>query len=233
MIVKDIIKPTVVCTAVALACVYALSHVQKITGPEIIKRIKEKQDTALNLVLPGFTIGEKRETTIDGKEFIYWEAEKKEGIAATRAYAFLAKSPGYAGDVDSMVGVDEKGTILGISIISQTETPGLGARCVEVAGQETLWDILKGRTPHTGTGEQVPFFQEQFKGLTLNSKINILKLGDWTSDKRESLLEKNGISALTGATITTTAVVRGVESGMMRLNRALEESAKEQPGGAR
>ena len=108
-----------------------------------------------------------------------------------------------------MVGVDENGKVLGLSIISQSETPGLGDRCVEVADRETLWDHIRDGIPPRDFGDEtrIPWFQNQFKGLNANSNIRMVRRGDWNPDMREDLLEMNAISALTGASITTSAVM--------------------------
>jgi Na+-translocating ferredoxin:NAD+ oxidoreductase subunit G len=228
MIMRDIIKPTLVITAVALVCVLGLSHVQRLAGPEIIKRVRESQAAALSLVLPGYNVGEARTAVIDGTAFTYWVGEKKEDDKTVPGYAFVARSPGYGGDIESMVGVDDTGVILGMSIINQSETPGLGSRCAEVADRETLWDYLRGGIPRRdlADGARIPWFQNQFKGLNASGKIGVLRRGVWNPGMRAELLEKNAISALTGATITSTAVITGIEKGVALLAKARQREVK-------
>jgi electron transport complex protein RnfG len=64
--------------------------------------------------------------------------------------AFTVTAPrGYAGPIEIVVGVDPVGErITGVRIINQNETPGLGARIVQV-----------------NPGEDEPWFLRQFKGL--------------------------------------------------------------------
>ncbi|MBN1495303.1 MAG: FMN-binding protein [Spirochaetes bacterium] len=232
---RQIIRPTLVLTAITVASVFLLSHVERLAGPIIIKRARQKQEAALSLVLPGYIVLSSRTIAVDGVEFTYWEAEKKVENRTVRAYAFLTKGTGYGGDMVMMAGVDEKGEVLGLSIISQSETPGLGDRCLEVADRETLWDHLKGGIPERDFSDatRIPWFQNQFKGLDANEKIQIVKRGDWEPGMRDGLLEINAISAITGATITSAGVVRGLESGLDRLRRAREAAAAEQTGGIR
>ena len=60
---------------------------------------------------------------------------------------FTASKRGYSSDITTMVGMDTNGIITRIKILSQDETPGLGAQIVE------------------GTkGESEPRFQRQFSG---------------------------------------------------------------------
>ena len=62
-----------------------------------------------------------------------------------------------------MVGVDTGGTVTGIKIIFQQETPGLGAKVEEVASTTTLWTAIANA--FSGGGEKTedlpPWFQEQ------------------------------------------------------------------------
>lgn len=237
---KDIVKPTVILTAIALVCVFMLSHVERLTAPAIASRAREKKEQALALVLPGFAVGAERKTKVDGREFTWWEGEKKVEDAIlkekiVKGFAFVTKSHGYSGDIEFMAGVDEAGKIMGLTIIGQTETPGLGARCVEVASRETLWDHVRGGIPVRDLPDEVriPWFQKQFEGLDTNRKIGFMRRGVWNPNMRESLIEKNAISAITGATITSTAVIAGVEAAMTKLQKARALSAPAPGGGAR
>lgn len=229
----DIIRPTLILMAITLVCVLLLSHVQRLAGPIIIQRAREKQEAALALVLPGYTVLASPKAVVDGAEFHYWEAERNEGNRTERGYAFITKDTGYGGNIEMLVGVDENGKVLGLSIISQSETPGLGDRCVEVADRETLVDYLRDGIPPRDFGDEtrIPWFQNQFKGLDANSNIRMVKRGDWSPGMREDLLKMNAISALTGATITSSAVIRGLEAGMRRLKKAREAGRRAKPEG--
>lgn len=221
---ERIIKPSLILMAVALVAALSLSHVKRITQYNIDRQERMKQEKALAIVLPGYIIGNEQTVTVQGTPFTWWNAEKKEADKVIKAYAFLTSMPGYSGPVKSMVGVDETGIIQGISVLEQTETPGLGTRCTEIASTYTIWDYFfhKERIPETVSA---PWFQEQFKGLNANEPVNILKLGDWTSDKKDNLLQRKAITAITGATITSRAVTRGVEKGFAMLKEALASQA--------
>lgn len=212
---SNIIKPTVILALVAFFSALVLSHVNKVTEPRIAEQQKEKQRVALETVLPGYKVIEEKKAAVEGKEFLYWIGEKQIDEKTTaKAYAFIASGQGYSGEVKTMVGVDEKGTILAISIILQTETPGLGARSQEVASKRTLIDAIVGRVFQESP---VPWFQQQFSGLDGNNKINIVKKGDWTPSMKDELIQKNAISAITGATITSRTVKESIEKGMNTL----------------
>jgi electron transport complex protein RnfG len=67
--------------------------------------------------------------------------------ASDAGYAIQVAPMGFGGAIDMMVGVDKEGNVLAISIISQTETAGLGS----VAAEKTS----KGET-----------FRGQFEGMS-------------------------------------------------------------------
>ena len=46
-------------------------------------------------------------------------------------HVFSASSPGYSGAINMMVALDDEGTILGVRVISHTETPGLGSNIAQ------------------------------------------------------------------------------------------------------
>ena len=86
---------------------------------------------------------------------------------------------GYNGDIQFTMGIRMDGTVNGISLLSISETPGLGMKAEEV---------LK------------PQFAEKNVG-----HFTYTKTGAVTSDE---------IDAISGATITTNAVVNGVNAGL-------------------
>ena len=94
--------------------------------------------------------------------------------------AVMAQATGYGGAIDILIGLEPDQRLRGIRVISQSETPGLGAKIVEAD------------------------FLEQFAGMTL---------GDLA-------LRKNGgsVDAITGATISTSAVIDGVRRGILELS---------------
>ncbi|MDR3236896.1 MAG: FMN-binding protein [Spirochaetia bacterium] len=220
-----IIKPSLILTVTAFVAAFALSHVNKITAPAIARQTADREREALSVVLPGFAAGNEKTDGSGDNAFRYWEGEKNVDDAAVKAYAFITSSPGYSGDVKSMVGVDSEGKILGIYIIEQSETPGLGARAAEIASSRTIWDIGKILSGKLKEEKTHPWFQRQFAGLSAGEKIKIEKAGDWTPAKEQALLEKNAITAITGATITGRAVIAGIEKGYERLRYVLGREA--------
>lgn len=98
---------------------------------------------------------------------------------------------GYGGDIQFTMGVTNEGVLNGISILSISETAGLGMRAEEV-------------------------LKPQFAGKTAE-KYEYTKTG---------AVAENQIDAISGATITTNAVVNGVNAGLYYFQNALGGGAE-------
>ncbi len=227
------IKPTLILAAIAFAASFALSHVNKITRGKIEERARQQKEDALKAVLPpylGYTIVEKnRKATVEGIEFFYSIAQKNEGEKILKAYVFECENPGYSGIVRSIVAVDEKLTLLGMSVIQQAETPGLGARSKEMASNKTFFEVFFGLSRKAASDKEAvsqSWFEAQFTGLDAGKKIGIIKKGEWSAENaalRQELIDHNAVSAITGATITTKAVILSIEKGIAALKHVLEQ----------
>jgi electron transport complex protein RnfG len=123
-----------ICTVVATV----LAGVNAFTAPMIAELKAAKTQQAIEAVLPGG--GEEIEFT-DNTGLV------TKVYASDAGYAIQVAPMGFGGAIDMMVGVDKEGNVLAISIISQTETAGLGS----VAAEKTS----KGET-----------FRGQFEGMS-------------------------------------------------------------------
>ena len=95
----------------------ALAGVNMVTEPAIAALNAQKTQDAIELVLPG------------GGEEIDFPATNlvSKVYASDSGYAIQVTPGGFDNTITMMVGVDTEGKVLGISIISHTETAGLGA----------------------------------------------------------------------------------------------------------
>ena len=103
--------------AITAVVAVALAGVNMITKPEIEKLTAQKTQAAIEAVLPG------------GGEVVEFPATAlvSKVYASETGYAVEVTPGGFDNTITMMVGVDKEGNVLGIDIISHTETAGLGA----------------------------------------------------------------------------------------------------------
>jgi Na+-translocating ferredoxin:NAD+ oxidoreductase subunit G len=103
-----------------------LGTVFALTKADIEKQKVLAKQEAQKAVLPlAKTFEEKK---IDEK-LSYSEGKDETGKVV--GYTFVTEGKGYSSTVVSIVGVDTEGKIIGVKIINQSETPGLGAKAAE------------------------------------------------------------------------------------------------------
>jgi len=135
----------------------------------------------------------------------FWVARKG---PATVGQAFLWESKGFSGAIRFIVGIDTQGVITGVKILAQSETPGLGARIEERPAERLLWTAFKA-----SAGNDRPWFTRQFEGLSIRKHLSISGTGEWpglSEREKQSLIGNNSVSAITGATVSTRAIVDGI-----------------------
>ena len=116
--VKYILRISLMLLLITAVMAAALAAVNQFTAPMIAKLQAEKTQEAIELVLPG------------GGEAI--EFTDSTGLVSTvyaseTGYAVEVTPIGFDNTITMMVGINTQGEVLGISIISHTETAGLGA----------------------------------------------------------------------------------------------------------
>ena len=149
---RDLIKMVVVLAVICTTSGVVLSYVNETTQePREYSYIKFVQEPSMKAVLSDYdndpikeriklAVGEDEEG--NPVEVVVFPAKKG---GKTRAIAYSAAAKGYNDLIEVMIGVNPDGTLTGISIMTHTETPGLGARIVE------------------------PEFTDQFAGLDLDT----------------------------------------------------------------
>lgn len=136
---KNMILPPVVLAVVCAVCCGLLAVVNSITKD----KIAAAEAAAIQESLSGLPDA----GTFEAAEFIAPEMDK---VQATGVYvdennqvAVLVTADGYnKGGLQVVVGLDETGTVTGITFVSVTETPGLGTKVQ--SNPELLTDTLIG-----------------------------------------------------------------------------------------
>lgn len=124
----------VVCTTAALA----LGAVYDLTKDRIAEQIRLKQVKLLRAVLPPIDNEldqDFRESVIgkdkNGKDIkVKYHFGRKDGEVVGTAFA-LVTPEGYSGDIEIMMGVSPNGEVMGVEIVRQKETPGLGDKILK------------------------------------------------------------------------------------------------------
>ncbi|HIT33724.1 MAG TPA: RnfABCDGE type electron transport complex subunit G [Candidatus Faecousia intestinigallinarum] len=107
----------VICAVVAVL----LAEVNAITAPRITASKQEKTAQAVAAVLPDGETAAALDTYPDESGII------QAVYASETGYAIQVAPSGFDSQINMMVGVSKDGRVLGVSIISHTETAGLGA----------------------------------------------------------------------------------------------------------
>ena len=115
--VKFVLRLALTLLIITSVVAVALAGVNSITAPAIEELNAKKTQEAIELVLPGGgELVDVPETALVSKVY-----------ASDAGYAVEVTPGGFDNTITMMVGVDTEGKVLGISIISHTETAGLGA----------------------------------------------------------------------------------------------------------
>lgn len=230
---KKKVQYTIILTIVSLLASVGVSSTYLVTKEKIKEKETEIRNKALYTVLPGIdTIPEEiTPPNTNGPDKIYKGLNSKGELIG---YASSGEAQGYSSKIKVMVGVDpDLEKILGIDIIYQRETPGLGTKMTEKESSDTLWSVLmaifrkpsdkdyeKGQklpefTIDKKSGvrevEPRPWFQEQFKNKTYYQLV-VSKVED-----------KEKITAITGATISTNGAVKAVQNAIEKMKNELQE----------
>ncbi len=200
---KIILKFAFILFLVNLIAASILAGTYSLTKSRIQKQESMIQEEALKQVMPE-TVGDRIEIVKENGVVKYREVFKGSN-PEPQGYIYIAKKYGYSSVIETMVGIKKDGTITGVRILSQNETPGLGAKIMEIVSTGTLFSSLKEifkKEKHSGKMLS-PYFTEQF----INRNIKELELS------------KEGIQAITGATISSRAVLDSIKSqGLKILN---------------
>ena len=141
---NKIIKNTVILTLITLIAGICLGAVYEITKEPIAQAQDAAKKEAWQQVFPDADVNDFEPVDVDQKAAD--KAIKDLGVKATidevctvgeEGYVVTATDKeGYGGDIKITVGITADGTINGISILSITETAGLGMRATEPAFYE-------------------------------------------------------------------------------------------------
>ena len=129
--------------AVCLVCSALLGTVYAVTKAPIEASELQKVNAAIAAVTPAFdNVPSEAVQAVEGGE-IYTATNGGETVG----YAIKVNAGGFGGPLTLMVGFTPDGTVYNTSVVSHSETPGLGAKIVDenIAPREQV----KGKSPAT------------------------------------------------------------------------------------
>ena len=144
MAVKSSFKNMTICLfAICIVCSGLLAGVYALTKEPIDAAAKAKNEAAIKEVLPetAVTIEEERTVDFEGASYAYNLAYDETGNVV--GCAINVAPVGFGGPIAIKVGFDINGVIVNTKVLSQAETPGLGAKCME----PSFSDQFKGWNP--------------------------------------------------------------------------------------
>ena len=110
-------------TVVCLICSAVVGGAYAVTKEPIDAAAQAKTTAAIAAVLPAFPGNPEVGTvTVDGTDYTYYKADGA-------GYAVISTTSGFGGALTLMVGIDMQGVVHNTSVLSHSETPGLGAKC--------------------------------------------------------------------------------------------------------
>ena len=152
-IVMYVLRLTVTLLLITGIVAAALAGVNAITKDAIAANQEKKTQDALAVVMPGVQDLKKVELTGD-------TGIVSEVYASGSNYAVKVLPSGFDGAVTMMVGIAD-GKVTGISVISHTETPGLGAvAAAQNAKGEAFRGQFVGQSGELAVGNQIDALSE-------------------------------------------------------------------------
>ncbi len=137
---SEIPRFTFILFLVNLVAASLLVGVNNLTSVRIeeLKKVSERE--SIEEVMSA-SFGEFLEPVEEEGVLSYIRVYKDKNKSVFSGYIFTAKQYGYSSVIETIVGMEKDGKILGIKILSQSETPGLGAKIME----KTFYAQFKGK----------------------------------------------------------------------------------------
>ena len=154
MAAKSSLTNMVLClTAVCLICAAILGSLYAVTKDPIAAAAAAEAQASIAKVLPdGGEISEAGISDVEGV-LEYYVQTKDDAVCA---YAVKTVAGGFGGPLTLMVGVLPDGSIYNTTVLSHTETPGLGAKCTEENSHfREQWKGFSGKLAVTKDGGDV------------------------------------------------------------------------------
>ena len=181
---KSIAMPIV---ALILAAVILLVGYNALNGIRAEREAGELLNK-MQTILPG-------STTFTQEEYTGEDANIREVYKGETGYVIKTVTYGYAGNITMLIGVSNEGTVTGLQVRDMQDTHGLGA--------EALWDW-----------EFLAQFLNTSGNVTVGTPGQTDAFSSATGSDTVAEGEETYVDAITGATVTSKAIARSVNSAV-------------------
>ena len=182
---KTILMPLVSLLVAAIVLLAAYN----ISLPARQARIQEELTAKMQTILPG-------STTFTQEEYTGEDTNIRAVYKGETGYVVNTVTYGYAGNITMLVGVSNEGKVTGLQILQMQETWGLGAQAL------TDWEFLAQFLNTTGNVAIATSGADAFSSATQ------------TPEGEEPAAEEVYVDGISGATVTSKAIARSVNSAV-------------------
>ena len=137
-----------------------LGFVFNVTKAPIADQEKSNNEAAMKELIVTADKFEKKDITLTDGVLEVNEGKKGNDVVG---YTLKLSTKGYGGQIQLMVGISKEGKLAGIKILSQSETPGLGANAT------------------------LPSFYEQYKEKPISKDLEVVKSGTSEDNQIQAL----------------------------------------------
>ena len=123
--IKEILVPTISLFLISAIVTLLLAVTNSVTAPKIEQlQIETANKTKAQVLSVATSFSEEKTVELNGVTYTYYEGydDGKKVVG----YVFSTSAKGYGGDISTMVGVKNDGTVSGVDFLSISETAGLG-----------------------------------------------------------------------------------------------------------
>ncbi len=192
---REVLKLSITLAVVGLVSAALLTGVNNVTAPIIAERQEAEYREALELYFPGFANFESQQIEDDYFDLIFDSSDQLIGVMST------IEQQGYDGTITYNLALDGEGKVVGMLVISHSETPGIGDVITTDEFQEQF--IGKSFEDPIVPGEDV----DTVSGATISTSAII------TSVRRVVNVVAENFLGFEAAVIDITAVPDGIYEG--------------------
>ncbi|MCI0497977.1 MAG: RnfABCDGE type electron transport complex subunit G [Thermoplasmata archaeon] len=170
-------------TIVVAVAVIALTITDAVTRDLIAESREKELQALLEKIFPGMDDYEEKDDVYFILERSDVPVENPYGIDENYeiiGFAFIAEGDGYGGAIELLIGIEpdlDDPTLVGIRVLTQSETPGLGAKIADEEFTDQFNGLATGDAVLTDDGGQI----DAISGATISSRAVVDAIQDAVS----------------------------------------------------